>query len=435
MKISKSQIYAAVILCALVTSPVHSAKQLVDRVVAVVEDEAIFQSDIELALKQFMFQQRRTSLTPEEERRLSEDVLTNLVNDKLVVAQAARLGVDIPFSAVEEEVRRAIDENMEMLGGEEAFKTQMAEEGFTVEELKKLYRQQIRNRKLVEEVLRIEMTKRPPEISDETLRAFYERRKDDMEPRPAVVKLRTIFVGFETSTSASAGAKKRVDALREQLDSGANFEDLARDNSEDPSASSGGDLGFLNPADLGEPAFRKTVEELEVGKVSEPVLTAYGYHLIRVSERRDTGEAHVQHILIRIEPSDEDIAEVFRSVSDIHESLLAGAPFDSLADRYGTDPTAGPGGDLGWLKVQDLPDFFQEVLTGMQPGDVSQVLRESAGFRIVELLDREDERAIAFEDVRDQLRQLYQQEHMTAAYDDYIAGLRERFDVDIKPAP
>ena len=113
---------------------------------------------------------------------------------------------------------------------------------------------------------------------------------------------------------------------------------------------------------------------------------------------------------------------MFKSVSDIHESLVAGAPFDSLADRYGTDPTTGPGGDLGWLKVGDLPTFFQEVLAAMKPGDVSQVLRESAGFRIVKLVDREEERPIEFEEVRDQLRQLYQQEHMTAAYSDYYRG-------------
>jgi len=419
-------------LCACVAVPLQAAKQLVDRIVAVVEDEAIFQSDVEVAVKQYMFQQRRTSLSAEEERSLARDVLKNLVNDKLVVAQAARLGVDIPFSTVEEEVTRAINENMEMLGGEAEFEAQMAREGFTVDELKKLYREQIRNRKLVEEVLRIEMTQRPPDISDQTLRDFYERRKEDMAPRPAVVQLKTIFVGFQSSTSASSGARSRIDELRRDIVAGASFEDIAREHSEDPSASLGGDLGFLRPEDLREPGFRQAVETLEVGTISEPVLTTYGYHLIRITERRDNGEAHVQHILVRVTPSDEDIAQVFRTVSDIHESVLAGAPFDSLADRYGTDPTTGPGGDLGWLKVGDLPEFFQQVLSSMEPGDVSQVLRESAGFRIVKLVGREEERPVEFEDIRDQLRQLYQQEHMTAAYDEYIAGLRERFHVDIK---
>ena len=80
----------------------------------------------------------------------------------------------------------------------------------------------------------------------------------------------------------------------------------------------------------------------------------------------------------------------------------------------------------------DLPEFFQDVLAGMNPGDISQVLRESAGFRIVKLVEREEERPYQFEEIRTELRNLYNNEKMESTYADYIDGLRDKFSVELR---
>jgi peptidyl-prolyl cis-trans isomerase SurA len=424
---------AAVALSLLLASGAGAEQQLVDRIVAVVEDEAIFESDVDQAVRQFFFQKGKTSVTPAERDEVFREALDNLINDKLVIAQAGRLGIDVPFSDVEAQVTRAIEENVKALGGEEVFERQLETEGLTMEELKKLYRTQVRNRMLVERVLQKDMARERVEVGDDELRKFYAENLDRLPQRPEVVHLKTIFMGFETSSNAAIAARQKVDALRARIVAGEDFAEVAKAESEDPSAPLGGDLGFVRPQDLREPAFAQAAGTLEPGQLSEPVMTTYGYHLIQVTEKRaDSGEVRLRHILVRAQPSEDDVEEVFASANAIHADLKAAASFDSLAARYNTDPAAGTDGDLGWLRVAELPPFFREVLGDMKPGDVSPVFRESTGFRIVKLVERDAERAYEFTEIKDDLRRLYDQERFGANYDAYVAGLRKKFSVDIR---
>ncbi len=84
---------------------------------------------------------------------------------------------------------------------------------------------------------------------------------------------------------SEADAKRRMDDIKERLDNGAKFEDLARQYSEDGTAASGGDLGWVNPGDT-VPEFEKAMNALKVGEISEPVRTQFGWHIIQVTERR-----------------------------------------------------------------------------------------------------------------------------------------------------
>ncbi|HEU4364901.1 MAG TPA: peptidylprolyl isomerase [Candidatus Krumholzibacteria bacterium] len=422
---------AAVISAA--AAPARAETEPIDRIVAVVDDEAIFQSDVETAVRQYMFQRGTTSVTPDERETLFREALESLIDDRLVIAQAGRLGIDVPFSDVEEQVNKTLEENRKALGGDEAFERQLAAEALTLEDLKKLYRTQIRNRMLVERVLQKDMQRERGEVTEEQLRSFYERNKDKLPTRPEVVHLRTIFIGFESSSRAVSASREKANALRMRVINGEDFAELARKESEDPSGALGGDLGWVRPQDLREPAFAKAVEAMDIGQVSEPVLTVYGYHIIELMDKRpESDEVRIRHILVRSAPSDEDIQEVFASANTIYEDLKAGAPFDSLAARYNTDPAADQYGDLGWLRVSELPQFFRDVLTDMQPGDVSQVLRESSGFRIVKLIEREAERPYEFVEIIDDLTKLYQQDRFGNTYQAYIDELRKKFKIDMR---
>jgi len=408
-------------------------RRAIDRIVAVVDDEAVFESDVEQAVRQALVQRGVTTIPPAERDAMYQEALEVLINDRLVIAQAARLGIDVPFSDVEAEVNKAIEENRKALGGEDAFDAQLAAEGMTLEDLKKMYRVQIKNRMLVERVLRRDMERKREEPTDAELRALFEERKADLPQRPEVAHLQTIFIGFESSSNASNASRTKIEALRARIVAGEDFAEVAKKESEDPSAALGGDLGFLRSKDLREPAFANAVGSLKVGEISPPVLTVYGYHLIQVTEeRKDTGEVRVRHILVRAQPSDTDIDEVFKTANLVHDELTRGVSFDSLATRYNTDPAAGKNGDLGWVRVGELPQFFQDVLKEMKPGDTSQVLRESAGFRIVKLVELEAARPYEFSEVREEVKRLYEQERFSKTYDTYLADLRKKFHVEIR---
>ncbi len=433
MAIRRMGFAAGMIAALAIAAGAHAERRVIDRIVAVVDDEAIFESDVQQAVRQGLVQRGQTNVTDAERKQLYDDALEVLVNDRLVIAQASRLGIDVPFADVEAEVNKAIDENRQVLGGDEEFNKQLATEGLTMDDLKKMYRVQIKNRMLVERVLRRDMERQRGEATEEDLRALFEERKGELPPRPEVAHLQTIFIGFETSSGASNASRTKIEALRARIEGGEDFAEVAKKESEDPSGALGGDLGFLHAKDLREPAFANAVGSLKVGELSQPVLTVYGYHLIQVTEeRKNTGEVRVRHILVRAQPSDSDIDEVFKTASYVREEINRGVPFDSLAGRYNTDPAAGQSGDLGWVRVAELPEFFRDVLKDLKPGDVSQVLRESAGFRIVKLLEREEARPYEFAEVRDDLKRLYEQERFGKTYDEYLADLRKKFRVEIR---
>jgi peptidyl-prolyl cis-trans isomerase SurA len=104
---------------------------------------------------------------------------------------------------------------------------------------------------------------------------------------PAVVdqtRARHILVRVNETTS-EAEARARIDRVKDRLDTGAKFEDMARINSEDASSAKGGDLGWVNPGDT-VPEFEQAMAKLDVGETSRPVRTPFGWHLLKVEERR-----------------------------------------------------------------------------------------------------------------------------------------------------
>jgi peptidyl-prolyl cis-trans isomerase SurA len=406
--------------------------QLVDRVVAVVEDDAIFQSDIDQGVRQLLFQRGASNVGVAERDELEKQVMAELIKNKLVLAKANRLGISVSFADVEKAVDRAIEENKRVMGSEQAFTRQLEAEGLTIEALKKLYREQIHNRMLVERVIAREIDRSAVSVSEAELVKAYEEKKSGLPPRPAVVHLATIFIGVESSVPAREKAKAAIDSVYQRVLAGEDFAELAKEYSEDPSAEKGGNLGKLKLSDLGNRAFADAAAKLAVGEVSEPVLTPFGYHVINVTAADSTaGEVEIRHILIRIQTEDQDVEQVFQAAQDVHRRLDEGAPFDSMAVRYSTDATSAPnGGDLGWLRVSDLPEFFQEVLRDLKPGGYSQVLREPAGFRIVKLIEREDARPYTFEEVREELSRVVEEEKLEGLYDGYVTRLRDEFYVE-----
>ena len=96
--------------------------------------------------------------------------------------------------------------------------------------------------------------------------------------------IRHILVRVNETTSESE-ARARIDRVKDRIDTGAAFEDMARINSEDASSARGGDLGWVNPGDT-VPEFEQAMNKLALGEVSQPVRTPFGWHLLKVEERR-----------------------------------------------------------------------------------------------------------------------------------------------------
>jgi peptidyl-prolyl cis-trans isomerase SurA len=402
--------------------------QVIDRTVAVVQDDAIFLSDLEREVLRAKFLQGKKELGAQEEKDLREQVLEQLIAEKLILAKAREQEIEVEPSEVEDAVERQIADLERRAGGRNALLQELERQGMSLQELRATYRDQIRNYILKDRLLSGRIRGRI-QVSDEDVREYYQENRDRIPGRPATVELADILIGVRPTREILAEVRERAESVRREALEGADFGELAERYSEGPSAPKGGDLGWFTPGDFASPAFEEAAQGLAVGEISEPVLTDFGYHLIQLVER-DGERLHVRHILFRVE---EDPREVRRAeaLADSIRSLAAqGAPFDSLAVRFSQDEqTKGEGGYLGLFALEDLRDLYQKELEGVDEGGVTEVFRDEAGFRILKVLEREAARSYSFSEVTEDLRKLLIDERRREETEKYVNELREEFSV------
>lgn len=177
---------------------------------------------------------------------------------------------------------------------EAAFRKALSERGMTVERL----RQDARIDMEISKMMDAEVANLPP-IADDQARDFYQKNPDKFQQPEAV---RASHILIPTGQADEAGKKKlraQAEAILKQAKGGADFAQLAREHSKDGSASQGGDLNFFTRGQM-VPAFDKVAFELKPGDISGIVETQFGYHIIKVAERRAAAAVPFEQVSERI---------------------------------------------------------------------------------------------------------------------------------------
>lgn len=240
------------------------------------------------------------------------------------------------------------------------------------------------------------------EPSEDEVRRYYEEHAEEFElPVTAVVS----YAHFSTapSPSDSAASLQEVRGINEELKAGADYEKLAKQVSQDQqTAEQGGLLGWIKRGQVVK-VFEDAAFSLKKGQVSEPILSNYGWHIIKLNDKK-ADSAEVSHILIRIDSSSETIdraresAVLFRE--DVEEMGLASAAVSHGVELRRTPPFSGRGNyipTIGYSRV--IKDF---AFTS-QPGNVSRVLATGVGFYVLRLDSLRERHVPSFESLTDTL--------------------------------
>ena len=242
---------------------------------AVVDGSKITVDNVQEALDRFRETPRYGDLTAtapvgQIERDFEQTYLSLLIREEVLEKEAEERDIEV----TPEEVTERIDGLKERIGSEGAFQEALKEEGLTIQQLEFQVRVQ-----LLEEALREEVTKNAAPSEDE-LRSYYESHLDEyQEVRAQHILVSTEREASKLATRLQKAKEKQVEKL---------FGSLAKRFSEDPStADKGGDLGWSSPTDYVRP-FAAAVARLDVGEISDPIATEFGFHVIRVTGRRVT---------------------------------------------------------------------------------------------------------------------------------------------------
>ena len=244
-------------------------------------------------------------------------------------------------------------------------------------------------------------------ISDSDLRSYFDKHKAEFTgPGRAVLSIVTIQRSVTAADSAAAKAKAA--SLRDQIEKGAKFEDIAKSESADTaSGSHGGDLGKGGKGRF-VAEFEKAAYALKVGEISQPVLTPFGYHLIRVDEHKgDTLALH--HILVRIQPSDTASTRIDREADALSKgagSSEQGSKLDSAAKKLGltVSRTQAFEGDPAMLNGMQIPSVSAWAFGGARVGETSELFDDDNGYYLARLDSLREGGEAKFDDVKDLIR-------------------------------
>lgn len=241
------------------------------------------------------------------------------------------------------------------------------------------------------------------DLLDDLIKQAYERKKTEVRASHILIKLEPT-----ASPEDTLRAYERIMKLRKQIVGGADFSTVAKSKSgsEDPSVQdNGGDLGYFTVFQMVYP-FEEAAYNLPVGDVSMPVRTRYGYHLVKVTDKRQArGEVLVAHIMVRVADAQnqEEMIEAEKKAREIYSQLQAGADFSELALKYSDDKTTSrKGGELPWFGTGKMVSEFEEVAYQTAQGQISEPFKTQYGWHIVKKL--EDKAIPPFEDQQSELK-------------------------------
>ena len=357
-------------LIAVLMGCIGAYAQTLDRIVAVVGNEMILESELN-AQTQFFVQSNK--IDPKTVG-LREQVLQSMINEKLILAKAIEDSVTVSEDDVTQQLDAVIQQRIQAAGSEQRLEELY---GMPISRIKREYRDEMKKNLLSQRLQQQRFGS--SQIGRIEVEEFYKTFKDSLGDVPEEVELAHIFVKPKFDETAKAEARKNMQSLLDSLKAGVKFEELAKRHSQDPgSAAQGGDLGFVRRG-LFVKEFETAAFALKEQELSGIVETEFGIHVIQLLERR--GDAvHPRHILLRIErtQASDDSAKAF--LQTLRSRILAGAHFAELAQKFSEDKeTASIGGSLGTLELEQLPKDLYPVVSVMKAGEISEPTKLPVG--------------------------------------------------------
>ncbi len=203
------------------------------------------------------------------------------------------------------------------------------------------------------------------------------------DKKPAQYRLRQILIEPSPSPAHEGEVLTKANECLMKAKSGEDFTSLARRYSQEPGAErAGGDLGFFT-SDQMVKSFSDAVFSMKPGEIRGPVKTQYGYHVIKLLDIRGK-RRHAQHILFMLTPGRADSIAAMRTARKIRKELDEGAEFSELIEKYTTnEELRNTEGYMVWLRPDEMLDEFQQAVSGLKPGDVTEPFSSILGYHVV----------------------------------------------------
>ncbi len=404
-------------------------QKIADRIVAVVDNEIILQSEVDFQTNLLAAQRKLDPNDPELKKR----VLNSMIEDKLVYAQADIDSIKISEEEINQRIEYQINVFTQQYGSIEKIEQVY---GMSLSKIKRELRDDVKKNLMVQKIQQkkfgnVNATRREVE-------RFYYQFKDSLGIIPEKVRIAHIFRKPEASKETIKKYYDFANAIRDSIINGADFAIMAKKYSEDPaSASKGGDLGFVKKG-VFYPEFEAAAFALKVGEVSPVIETPVGLHIIQLLEKR--GEAiHTRNILIKIKKGDEADFRAINFLNALRDSIVRfNKSFKEMAKKYSEDDNSKNfGGDLGTFYLNQLDKSTLDVVAKLGEGEISfprrfEFGRGNYGYNIVLLKKRIPQHSADLLKDYNELAKLATEYKKQQKYKQWISDLKNKIYWQIK---
>ena len=417
-----------ILLGFLISTNTYTKIELIDRVVAVVDSGVIMESQLNSRVEEILIRLKNDKAELPPLNLLEEQVLDRLIIEEIQLQLADRAGIKISDSELNQTLSRVSSQNNLSL---EEFRLKLEAEGTSY----KSFRDTIKKELIIQRVQRGKVGAKI-DISEQELENFI-NSEEGRTQLAEQYNVQHILLSVKSGLSEIEieAIEDEAVSLLERLENGESFEKLAASYSAGQKALEGGFLGWRTSAELPS-LFAEVVSGLTVGEVAQPVRSGAGFHILKLTDKRGNTVKFLDQTLARhilVQPSEirtENQAEVL--INDIYKRLKEGEDFKQLARQFSEDPGSKmDGGELGWSNPGDYDPAFEMTLNATEIGQLSEPIKSSFGWHIIEVMDRRNE-DVSQEEQKNRAYQIIFKRKFDQELQSTLIELRAEAYVDIK---
>lgn len=409
----------------------HATEKL-DEIVAVIGDSLILSSELQAYT---LLRINQLGLKPDslENDILQYKLLNEIVEGKVLLVHAEKdSNISITNEEIENEVTTRINyilkqNNIDLNALDALLKK---EQGINLSTFKKEIRQQIRQEIIKQKVQQFYIS--TDNITRNDVEAFYKEYKDSLPSLGESVRLSTISINLRPSDEVKEKAFAKISMIKKMLDSGEDFDNIAKLHSEGPNAKNGGDLGYISKGTLNLLNFEETIFSLKPGETSDTFSTNLGFHIVNIIDRKDQ-QVHVRQIFVNFTLPEEKIQEITSLLDSIKLHCTNQEDFIRAVQLYSTDDvTKARNGQLKWQVVSGLDPKIKNSFDTLTVGSISSYIRNDNLLTIYRIDDILKNRQLTLEDDWNEIAQIAQRIYTQKKLIDLVEKWRKEIYIDIR---
>ncbi len=399
-----------------------------DRVIAVVNDEALTQWELNEQKRIVLAQMQASNVRPPPPDALEAQVLERLIVERSLLQFAKDNGVRVDDQMVERTILRIAQENKLT---PEQLRRALEREKVPYEKYREDIRREVTIQRLREREVDSRVQVSEAEV-DNYLATVAAQAGGEAEYNLAHI----LIVVPEQATPDQIDARmRRAGEALKQIQSGKEFSQVAAAFSDAPDAIQGGDLGWRTPARL-PTVFVEAVQKMKKDEVSPVLRSPGGLHIVKLFDSRSLNaptvveQTNAKHILLKVSETTSE-SEAKAKIERIKESIDRGAKFADQAKVNSEDGSSVKGGDLGWISPGDTVPEFEQAMAKLKPGQVSDPVRSPFGWHLILVEDRRTQ-DVTKERRRDVARNAIRQRKADEQFQEFLRQLRDKAYVEYK---